>query len=114
MCLEELADVLHFVVSIGLDMNISPESLYVPAVAGGNDVRNILLFSLSVLNLYTMWEKTNIHDKETYEGLLKNQYELVMGSFECVVKELGYTEDEVQDAFFAKNEVNKERLAQNY
>lgn len=113
-CLEELADMLHFIVSIGLELNINPEELYVPYVDGEDQVRNILLFSMSAINLYTTFvlaeaENANIN---TWDG--NHQYGMLLGSFNCIVRNLGYTSEEVEHEFFAKNEVNKERIHNAY
>lgn len=100
--LEEYVDCLHFILGIGLEIeteqDILPEPIkYDNTVTQFNELFGQISYFASVLNRDNGWE-----------------YERVWSLFFGLGSMLGFTEDEIEQAYFAKNKVNHQRQEDGY
>ncbi|WLD92324.1 dUTP diphosphatase [Alkalihalobacillus sp. AL-G] len=99
--LEEFVDGLHFVLSIGLTKSYNlPEAI--PIEQPEKEIVQAFLAVYEDIQLLKM----NEHDVNKYERLLEDY--LMIGRI------LGFTADDIQDAYLSKNEVNHSRQDQGY
>lgn len=98
--LEEYVDCLHFIISIGLDLGVEQEKLF---VAPSSEAVTSELF-LSLMNdVLTLDLKRSLsHYQYTFTRIT----ELGLG--------LGFTPDVIEQAYYSKNEVNHQRQETNY
>ena len=108
--LEELVDMFTFIVSIGTEIEIDPKDL--DPNTSPNDEQDIvdlyILFSRSVLNLYT-----DIQIERPARYKLRS-YQDVLNTFLALLISLGYTLPQLENAFYDKNAVNHVRQNQAY
>lgn len=103
--LEEYVDCLHFILSIGLDINVDTNINY--GMTNSRDVteqffevyRDVLEVKESV--------EFEFDEVEKYRDLLVPDF-LGLG------KMLGFTWEQVEEAYFKKNEINHQRQASDY
>jgi dimeric dUTPase (all-alpha-NTP-PPase superfamily) len=106
--LEEYVDCLHFILSIGLEMNI--KTVYeniLPIVDERLDNVTIMFHQLFACTSNLYW---SLHYKTVPQV---DYYEL----FQCFIKlgeMLGFAWDQIEEAYFAKNAVNHQRQEQGY
>jgi len=110
--LEEYVDCLHFILSIGLEIECTPTncgaSLTVP-----NDITN--QFMCLMEEAFKI--RHNLSYKDIHKSALEtafSNYRRVLGIFKGLGEMLGFTWDEVEDAYYAKNKINHERQESGY
>ena len=98
--LEEYVDCLHFIVSIGLELEVNHEELFIPIFPEPNGID---------LFISVMYEVAELDLKRT-ETLYKYTFSRFMdlGAF------LGFTTEQIEEAYYSKNEINHERQESNY
>ncbi|MGP4082657.1 dUTP diphosphatase [Pseudalkalibacillus sp. R45] len=100
--LEEYVDGVHFLLSIGLILPFEvPERVHVPDDFEGEAVGAFLKVYESVTTF-----KNNSEDVNNYNQLMEDY--LMIGRI------LGFTIEEIQDAYLSKNKVNHTRQDQGY
>lgn len=101
--LEEFVDCLHFILSIGLDIGVKT---FKPAklISFTNDITG--QFN-AVFKLIGHWDKVVLLiDKESYG--------VVMNNFLHLGEQLGFTEQQIEQAYLDKNKINFERQQNGY
>jgi len=94
--LEEGADVLHFLLSIGNEINVQTSIEIVPIAKSSLDAQFLALYDQARLaNIKEQWEWTF----NLYVGLMET---------------LGFTWNEVEEAYMSKNAVNHHRQESGY
>ncbi|WP_314728291.1 dUTP diphosphatase [Bacillus sp. Marseille-Q3570] len=100
--LEEYVDGVHFLLSIGLILPFEvPERVHIPANFEGETINAFLKVYESVATF-----KNNREDINNYNQLMEDY--LMIGRI------LGFTIEEIQDAYLSKNKVNHTRQDQGY
>lgn len=98
--LEEYVDGLHFILSIGLDYGYLDVEL-VPKF------NNEISLTNRFLNVYSKIEHFNVEStKENYQNLFE--------AFLLLGYQLGFTSEQIEQAYHEKNVINHERQDQNY
>lgn len=107
--LEEYVDCLHFILSIGLDLNINIDSLkeYFSPKKMLDITDHFLWTNKKILDLYE-----NIRDRNSSKvGLL---YLNLFNSFVGLSELLGFTTEQIEQAYLDKNKVNHARQESGY
>ncbi|UED81061.1 dUTP diphosphatase [Lysinibacillus sp. CD3-6] len=107
--LEEYVDCLHFILSIGLELELNDRSnsLIRELHAGETEINEMFVEVLThTCDLY--W--ADYHDPENTESSYKN----IFSNFVQLGQLLGFTWEQVQEAYYAKNKVNHERQNAGY
>ncbi|NRD76066.1 dUTP diphosphatase [Bacillus sp. BRMEA1] len=99
--LEEFVDGVHFILSLGIECGYTKIDLQVPDTAAGLDATEQFL---------RVYEKTGIF--QTSKRL--EDYVKMFESYLQLAAVLGITYEEMEQAYFAKNEVNYQRQQNNY
>lgn len=99
--LEEYVDCLHFILSIGIEGGALGEFDFYKTPVIANGIVNQFLYMNSFLNDYFL--NGDWHD-----------YEAVVSYFLGLGEMLGFTWEQIEAAYIAKNEVNHERQATGY
>ncbi|GGM26854.1 hypothetical protein GCM10011351_10790 [Paraliobacillus quinghaiensis] len=97
--LEEYVDGLHFILSIGLDQGFTNEQIKVMAL--DKDTTN--LFNYVFEKIITLKQDPSA-----------KHYNEVFGAFLRLGEVLGFSEEDIQQAYIDKNEVNFNRQDTNY
>lgn len=112
--LEEYVDCLHFLLSIARQLDLPPDDLYIPddIVEGETSVLfTELLHNVGMINgqlfLYHKPENVRNHQREHFRGALACFYGL--GE-----QRLGFTFQQICEAYIAKNKVNHDRQKNGY
>jgi len=100
--LEETADSFHFVLSLGNDLDIDPEEVANQKARAYEDLTSQFIALSYVATCMAMY-----NDKKRY-------YLEVVSHFKGLVGLLGFTEEQLEQAYYDKNKVNHERQASNY
>ncbi|MBM7714770.1 dUTP diphosphatase [Siminovitchia sp. FSL H7-0308] len=99
--LEEFVDGIHFILSIGLDLGLEEREFSIISHEGNEDL---------VRGFLAVFERVNAlrqsRSAEDYEQLLRRYF--VLGH------SLGFSMDEVQEAYKMKNKVNYKRQDEGY
>lgn len=100
--LEELVDCLHFILSIGLDLKLGG-----PYVIGTYKGPNIIRqFNF----VYQDVSKLDVAINEDWEeGEIFEQYDELVRGFIGLGEMLGFTWEQIEQAYLAKNKINHER-----
>ena len=106
--LEEYVDCLHFILSIGLDLEIDYNKLD-------------LLETCSHLPITTIFSELMVmlpdcllgHGKTNKESAFE-MYDICLSNFIELGKMLGFTWEQVEQAYLTKNKINHERLESGY
>ena len=99
--LEEAADILHFILSIGNDLKIDGEQTIKPHKLAALESQFLWLFEC-VQCLYTEeldQEATWIETMDVFSGLIEM---------------LGFTWEQIEEAYYRKNEINHARQVNKY
>ena len=97
--LEEYVDCLHFILSIGIEKNFEDIIL---------DFKDVTCeLSDQFLNLYV-----NIADFVICSSI--DNYLNIFNNFLCLGKDLGFCENDIEDAYLYKNKINHERQDNGY
>lgn len=101
--LEEYVDGFHFILSLGIECGFNNDipDFMVISPDEGADVTELFLDLIQAIVQFR--EK---HSKDTYWGLL--------ALFFALGKKLGFTEEEIVQAYIEKNEVNHKRQDEGY
>ncbi|OCA92300.1 dUTP diphosphatase [Pseudobacillus wudalianchiensis] len=98
--LEEFVDGVHFILSLGLTCSLEQEAVITEAEAASSVTEQFLRVYKAV-HVFKQEKST-----DTYQQLLQNYF--LLGRL------LGFSAEEVEEAYVAKNEVNYERQQQGY
>lgn len=98
--LEEYVDCLHLIVSIGIELNINPNELFVSTAKQDDDID---LF----ISLYHDISQLDLKCKGTH-------YKYTFVRFSELGACLGFTKFEIESAYYSKNKTNHERQESNY
>jgi len=104
--LEEYVDCLHFIMSIGLELNILDR--YADEVNFNIGSRARRTFPTDEFR--NTFRKVAVFDMHWNE----RDYMDVLSAFSTLGDSLGFTEEEIEDAYFKKNEINHERQEAGY
>lgn len=108
--LEEYVDCLHFMLSIGNDFEVNSDDVYI-------DTDNFSYRNTSENFLAVFYYASNLDESRYQErGLrkLKIDYLRMFYSFIKLGDMLGFTWDEIEQAYFDKNKINHERQVNGY
>ena len=97
--LEEYVDGIHFVLSLGIECGFSPQMEQVM-----DHETTVTVQFLDVFSSIVAFRKSC--SQADYNGMFRSYLELG--------RKLGFTEAEIEQAYFSKNEVNYERQQNNY
>lgn len=105
--LEEYVDCLHFILSIGLEIGCTPESSAVSkiAVAFKGD-------AITIQFRHVYHHITNLD--WCCESEEEQNYSLTLSNFIGLGEMLGFTSEQIESAYFAKNEINHDRQDGGY
>ncbi|HLU20909.1 MAG TPA: dUTP diphosphatase [Bacillaceae bacterium] len=99
--LEEFVDGVHFILSIGLELGFSERDISLVSTEGNEDLVQ------SFIKIYHLIGELRLHrSAESFEELLRQYF--ILG------QSLGFSIDDVQSAYKAKNEVNFKRQQEGY
>jgi len=100
--LEEYVDCLHFILSIGLEIDVCPEELDAEPIFCANITEQFidLFYEISCLR----YEERN---GQLYEDYLR--YDVMLEHFIGLGEKLGFTWEQVEQAYMEKNRINYER-----
>lgn len=99
--LEEFVDGVHFILSIGLELGFSERDISLVSTEGNEDLVQ------SFIKIYHLVGELRLHrSAESFEELLRQYF--ILG------QSLGFSIDDVQSAYKAKNEVNFKRQQEGY
>lgn len=119
--LEELVDIFSFILSQGLELNISGKDIAPPIIDQiFEDVVDLyLLFSQRVLNLYTSYkhDQLKLVNKPVYvieHPTPVDSFNQLLGTFFALVLILDYDLDQLEEAYYKKNVINVKRQDQGY
>ncbi|MDC6268034.1 dUTP diphosphatase [Lysinibacillus fusiformis] len=102
--LEEYVDCLHFILSIGLEIKVNLTSVYTSSpFIFGNDITKTFTHLLGDASLI------NSGFEET-----EKEYSIYVNHFLYLGEILGFSWEEVEEAYFKKNKVNHERQESGY
>jgi dimeric dUTPase (all-alpha-NTP-PPase superfamily) len=105
--LEEYVDCLHFILSIGLELNIAPK-----LITGIYECPNVLEQFNSVFEgVAHFWSSVN--EDWGYEAQVEFYIEIFRG-FKALGRMLGFTQKQVEEAYISKNAVNHQRQERGY
>lgn len=104
--LEEYVDCLHFILSIGLELHI--QDRYADEVNFNIGSRTKRTFPSDEFR--NTFRKIAVFDMHWNE----QDYMEVFTAFSTLGDALGFTEEEIEEAYFKKNEINHERQANGY
>ncbi|PZX07925.1 dimeric dUTPase (all-alpha-NTP-PPase superfamily) [Psychrobacillus insolitus] len=101
--LEEYVDCLHFILSIGLE-----EEIY-------SDAYTLEFESLKEENIVDQFSRVfrSVHDFE-YGGCVEHYYLKLVKWFSGLGEMLGFTWEQIEQAYFEKNKINHERQNSGY
>lgn len=119
--LEELVDMFSFILALGVDIGIDVTDI-TPGIMMDNfddKVDLYLLFSESVLNLYTIWRHENmtLANKPVYlldRDAKKPAFNEMMARFFALIIAFNYNLNEIETAYYKKNSVNLSRHSNGY
>jgi len=95
--LGELVDVLHFIISKGLEMDVKELPT---GTIKHDDLSTHFVYLFNAITTLELSHKPN--------------YSQVFSSFLGLVEELGFTQEELEQGYYIKNEINYERQAEGY
>ncbi|RHW38720.1 dUTPase [Lysinibacillus yapensis] len=100
--LEETADSFHFVLSLGNDLGIDPEQVAKQPARVYKDLTEQFIALSYAAVCIAMFNERQLYYFET------------ISLFKGLVNLLGFTEEQLEEAYYDKNKVNHERQATNY
>ena len=98
--LEEFVDSLHFILSLGIEKNFDSLTEWPPACSGEDLTELFLTTQSAVLDFVADYRMS--------------KYLAVWGWYGAIRDALGFTADEVLEAYMAKNRKNYDRQRQDY
>lgn len=105
--LEEYVDCLHFILSIGLEIGVCPEEL---------DTEPIFRANITEQFIDLFWEVSQLRYEERNERQYKDylQYNIVLEHFVGLGELLGFTWEQIEQAYIRKNQINHDRQNNSY
>lgn len=106
--LEEYVDCLHFILSIGNDIGATYKI---------DQIRGYEKWNITQLFNAVYYQLAMFENDANNNSLRKNQvngYGLVFNVFLSIGKRLGFTWDEIEQAYYEKNKINHERQESGY
>lgn len=101
--LEEYVDCLHFILSIGLDLNYNLEELHIET--------NIKTHKYNDITIQFVWLGNTISNLFPYKD---RDYDLLIYEFISLGEMLGFSWDQIEQAYYDKNEINHARQENGY
>ncbi|WP_078545192.1 dUTP diphosphatase [Litchfieldia alkalitelluris] len=98
--LEEFVDGVHFILSLGIELGYTKEEIHINSNQSSTAVDQFLLIFQRVTKLQ------ETRSKEDFVKLVQDYFSLAY--------HLGFTQEQIIDAYVAKNEVNFKRQEQGY
>lgn len=112
--LEEYVDCLHFILSIGLELNINENDIRIENDLTGETTTE----TFNELFTYVSSLRFLLHESIPATVTKSDVIECFHEAFECFVglgeKHLGFTWEQIEQAYFEKNKINHERQANGY
>lgn len=111
--LEEYVDCLHFILSIGLEIGCTPIACDVALTVPNSDITNQFLQLIDEVHKI----QHNLRYKDIQKSALDtafSNYHRVLGIFNGLGEMLGFTWNQVEGAYYAKNKVNHARQESGY
>jgi len=105
--LEEYVDCLHFILSIGNELQFGNYPLIGKTPKTKTFTHMFLITYESINNFYRTWQLGN-------EELTEVEYTVIFGCFLTLGEMLGFTWEQIEQAYIQKNEVNHERQESGY
>lgn len=105
--LEEYVDCLHFILSIGLELQFGNYPLIGNAPETRTVTHMFLITFEAISNFYKVWQLGN-------ESLIEVKYTIVFNCFLTLGEMLGFTWEQVKQAYIEKNEINHQRQEAGY
>ncbi|WP_273122751.1 dUTP diphosphatase [Bacillus weihaiensis] len=102
--LEEYVDCLHFILSIGIELGIT--DIEIGGLQARDATRCFLKCFENINSLYFVF----CVDGQVTQDL----YERLFGNFIMLGKSIGFTEEQIESAYFEKNAINHQRQEQGY
>ena len=105
--LEEYVDCLHFILSIGNELGIAYEVV---------DIRDYTEHTTTFVFSGLFFQISNL-EEDLYnhrEYKLESDYGMIFQVFLALGKKLGFTWEQIEESYFAKNKINHERQANGY
>ncbi|MER2119234.1 MAG: dUTP diphosphatase [Solibacillus sp.] len=110
--LEEYVDCLHFILSIGLEMKL--DSRHISLIREENIVEEgeptLYLFAEVFAFISDLFWSCHQEDDEQQEG----NYKALFTNFVQLGKSINFSWDEIEQAYFDKNQINHERQESGY
>lgn len=113
LLLEEYVDCLHFILSIGLEIECTPATCDATLTVPNQDITNQFICLMDE----AFKIQHNLRYKDIQKGALDaafSNYLRVLGIFKGLGEMLGFTWEQVEEAYYAKNKVNHERQNAGY
>ena len=108
--LEEYVDCLHFILSIGNDLGLGDRG-YTPNEGYCEIIKSLGIKKILIGLMSTPMKLVNgLHEKREFQSIYS---EIIIG-FQMLGELLGFTPDQIEQAYYAKNEINHERQATGY
>ncbi|QQK75069.1 dUTP diphosphatase [Salicibibacter cibarius] len=105
--LEEYVDCLHFILSIGLELNITEKQPLKPKFPNNDVTKQFIYVMDKVTGLYKNIKLSFGNNKDQI-------WQRIFSEFVRLGESMGFSWNEVEQAYFAKNKVNHERQANGY
>ena len=103
--LVEYADGLHMILSLGLALGI--ELRHVDVIKNGTIYDKVL----KVLHILT---NDIFKDDESYREVSLYYYEILLGTYLGIAKDVGFTESDIIISYHMKNMINHKRISEGY
>jgi dimeric dUTPase (all-alpha-NTP-PPase superfamily) len=112
--LEEYVDCLHFILSIGLDLDL--QDLKGASPENANNFKNINRGFNCVFDDVAILNSTIEAECDGYLGVddLRESYHLLVNDFVRLGEKLGLTWGQIEQAYYDKNKINHERQENGY
>jgi dimeric dUTPase (all-alpha-NTP-PPase superfamily) len=111
--LEEYVDGLHFVLEIGLELGLEESKHLIYEIDGEPEVVLILIQTSTFVN-ELFWENYHCDDSDQSYDYQFSLYRGVVSSFIKIGEMLGFTWEEVEQAYFNKHAINIQRQENGY
>jgi len=118
--LEEYVDCLHFILSIGLEEYEQYDHARFPVNLNISGVQSVVKYKNITKQLNRLFDNIGyledcIFEREFgTEGEIAGQYQFVVQLFLGLGEMLGFTWEQIVDAYYKKNEINHERQENGY
>jgi dimeric dUTPase (all-alpha-NTP-PPase superfamily) len=110
--LEELVDQLHFILSLGNELEFSQYMNSYGHITNGNIVDMQMHFTKCIIDLYFYW-RDNSKSTDALRLAISN-YNLMAGYFFGIAYELGYSSGILESAYYEKDRINHQRQQNRY